>query len=286
MGQHLFIKNPTKTIQNALQDIGYSVTSFRDGEDEGLLTVMPVEDLNYVKSGLEQIADLHLLSDSKQPSTEGVLRAVVLDKEQIVEESNLRSAANLAALISPQVSFDSSRISDYRAIYSSRLRELSNLLRSEVVEDDPLQSLKERFADEFEYIVKHPQVKGIVDVGSYSFSVLTTELTCSHPVTRQTHRIGEFRITISFLPGRDAPEQSQTVLWQNLSRRIDGYQFAMHAPHVFPEGVACLGNMRQAYRTLVSQGEYYAAVCEAIRFIESVNIKDSAGRHLENWPTV
>jgi hypothetical protein len=283
MGQHLFVVNPTKNIQSALEDIGYSSTPFHDGEDKGLLTVIPVDDLEYIKAGLEQIAELHLVSDSKSPATEGIVRALVLDRDQAEEQSNLVAAGRIGNSSTPRASVDSSRVSDYRAQYASSLRELSQLLRRGGGEEDQLSQLKERFAEEFKYIVSHPQVTGI-EVGNSFFSVLTTRLTCRHPQTLKMHDIGEFEITISFTGKSESSAEDSTVLWRNLSRKVTGYKHDMEAPHVFPGGRACLGNMTSAYRSLVSQGQYYAAVCEAIRFIESVNLKDPAGKWLEQWP--
>ena len=58
----------------------------------------------------------------------------------------------------------------------------------------------------------------------------------------------------------------------------------MHAPHVFHNGRPCLGNMTEVIPELVANYEFAALAMVAIQFIESVNVNDSAGMHINKWP--
>ena len=60
----------------------------------------------------------------------------------------------------------------------------------------------------------------------------------------------------------------------------------MHAPHVFKEGKACLGNAEQVLPDLIAKYQFSIIAMYAIQFIESVNVEDSAGSRITQWPVV
>lgn len=145
-------------------------------------------------------------------------------------------------------------------------------------------SYTEKLADEFENIRKFAHVKDISVTKSTSnpnatlLHVFTDMLTCVDPRTNKAHEIGEFKITLSI--------GGNTISWNNLTRKVHGYRENMNAPHVYPEGNACMGNLETSLPNLIAAYEFGSAAIVAIRFIESVNIQDTAGKHINRWPMV
>ncbi len=115
-----------------------------------------------------------------------------------------------------------------------------------------------------------------VKVDGRSIVVTTKTLYCQHPRSGQYHEIGAFDIHI--FPGNNS------LQWKNRTRLIDGGAGVMHAPHVNGEGNACFGNTAELFPKLIADRDFATAAMMAIAFVESVNIEDSWGKHLGNWP--
>jgi len=136
---------------------------------------------------------------------------------------------------------------------------------------------KEVYGEEFDKLLEIDKVIG-VEVSTKRVEVYTKNLYCTDPRSNVVHDIGKFRISIPIGKG--------TILWHNLTRRIYGYSEDMHAPHVFKEGKACLGNAEQVLPELIAKYQFSIIAMYAIQFIESVNVEDSAGAKIINWPAL
>ena len=134
----------------------------------------------------------------------------------------------------------------------------------------------ERFGKEFDTLLGHPKVKD-VRVEDGVVKVFTTTLNCSDPRTNKLHEIGEFRIELR--TGRTGE-----VRWFNLTRQVSGGRTGMQAPHIPHEGNACLGNTAESFAQLIADYEFANAAFLAIEFVESVNVKDAWGEHINRWP--
>ena len=145
-------------------------------------------------------------------------------------------------------------------------RKLDQLLASNA-------ALDEKHGTEFDKLSRLPKVRS-VQARSGVVSVFTDVLYCVDPRTKKRHEIGAFRIDIH------VGGEENCVRWFNLTRRISGNQ----APHVFAEGRACFGNSAEIFAELIADYEFAAAAMVAIQFVESVNVDDSAGRHISDWP--
>jgi len=113
-----------------------------------------------------------------------------------------------------------------------------------------------------------------VEVRSRGIHVFTDTLYCTDPRDNVVHEIGKFRIELS-LDGYDS-----CVRWFNLERQVNGFQ----APHVKSTGNACLGNMKDLLPQLIGKREFAVATTMAIAFVESVNVNDGWGKHIDLWP--
>ena len=143
--------------------------------------------------------------------------------------------------------------------------------------ESALSERKEVYGKEYDKLLELDKVIG-VEVSSRGIDVYTKNLYCIDPRTKNVHDIGEFRISI--------PIGSGHIIWNNLTRRVYGYSEGMHAPHVFKEGKACLGNAEQVLPDLIAKYQFSIIAMYAIQFIESVNVEDSAGSRITQWPVV
>lgn len=133
------------------------------------------------------------------------------------------------------------------------------------------------FGREFDKLMSLPKVKYVECAPDGSiFRVFTTLLHCIDPRSKLKHEIGEFKIEIN--------ANTSQVKWYNLTRRITGMEAGMQAPHVYAAGHACLGNTAETFPDLIARYELSVATMVAINFVESVNVQDAAGRHINKWP--
>lgn len=132
----------------------------------------------------------------------------------------------------------------------------------------------ERFGIEYDNLLKVPKVTD-VKVENGEIRVFTRTLYCRDGYGNW-REIGAFRISLN--PKEKSPR------WHNLTRQVNAFKVGMQAPHVWPEGHACLGNTVTTFETLFNSQQWAIAAALAIEFVESVNIGDAAGKHIGSWP--
>ncbi len=167
--------------------------------------------------------------------------------------------------------------------------EIVRLIRNQNQDYIMLEVLKEKrktskpqIEAEFDNMLSVPKIKG-VSITENGFFVFTKTLYCENPETSKVHEIGEFLIEIN---SKNSSDVSGVIKWHNLTRKIDAFEPKMNAPHVYPNGTACLGNIAESVAELVAQHRYYHLIQLAIQFIEKVNVTDAAGQHIVSWPVV
>lgn len=137
------------------------------------------------------------------------------------------------------------------------------------------EALEKQLRKEFEALCAIPHVRGVNWRGD-NLTVTTDVLYCQDPRSKKWHEIGAFNLVVD--------QNSSEVRFYNLTRQLNTYENGMHGPHLFPTGRACMGNMQEILPRLVANYEWSAAVEVAIAFVQSVNVDDSAGRHINAWP--
>lgn len=138
------------------------------------------------------------------------------------------------------------------------------------------ESIKGQLRVEFERLVSMPAVRR-VDWRADTLTVDVTELYAIDPRSGHEHEIGAFRFVIA--------SGSSEVRMYNLTRQVKAFNNnLMHAPHVFPNGRPCLGNMAGVIPALVSNYEWAPAISLCISFVEAVNVDDAAGKYIDKWP--
>lgn len=137
----------------------------------------------------------------------------------------------------------------------------------------------EKYGQEFDKLLT---VKGVRDVkiDDETIEVFTDILYCVNPGSGKRHEIGAFRIEIY-------PSGSHGgVRWFNLTRQVEGCKENMQAPHIYDDGHACFGNIKEIVPELIANYEFAALAMVAIQFVESVNVDDGAGKYIYRWPEV
>ena len=180
-----------------------------------------------------------------------------------------------------QVKVLDNRLKELQADLVTTIRSLQDNRDILAAENPKAEDQKKVLSLEFDKLVAIDKIRRVV-VDKNNLSVYTTNLYCEDPRSKKLHDIGEFRIDISFIPnrGRDA------ILWTNLTRKIHAADRDMYAPHVQGNGVACLGNLAEMIPPLLAQYQFSALAMIAIQFIESVNVNDGWGAHINKWPIV
>jgi hypothetical protein len=130
----------------------------------------------------------------------------------------------------------------------------------------------DKFAAEWDALLRVPKVLDVICTDS-SLIVRTDTVYAQHSKHKTWHRLGKFKIVITV---------RGTINFRNTAPLTNGLQ----APHVFQDGHACWGNMRNVVNDLLKKREYAALVQVLLVFLSSVNVNDDIGRHLVDWPEV
>ena len=153
------------------------------------------------------------------------------------------------------------------AITETRKKE-RNLLTDENVNLD-------EFGIEYENLMKVKYVKDVKVEGD-AVVIYTDVLNCKDERTGILHEIGAFRIRLPFT--------GTMPNWKNLTRTVNGMKAGQHAPHVWPDGSACLGNTADIFPKLFQQRQWSIAAQLAIEFVQAANTSDHAGKYISSWP--
>lgn len=152
-------------------------------------------------------------------------------------------------------------------------------LRGALLEEFDLLRLQaapaEEIGREFDELTQLANVNGVKVEGD-KIVVSTDVLYCVHPKSHVRYEIGAFDIQIC--------TSTNMIKWFNKTRKIPGGSGHMNAPHVDPNGNACMGNTKDLFPALIQKREFASAVQLAIAFVEAVNIDDNWGAYITNWP--
>lgn len=134
----------------------------------------------------------------------------------------------------------------------------------------------EWYLDELNKIRNHKRITNILITRTH-FGFTTDIIYCEHPDTGKLYEIGIFDVTISY---------GSHIIFNNKTRKVNGFESSMNAPHVFKDGNACFGDISKTVSELLAYNELYLLVNLLINFLESVNTSDAAGKYLTKWPEV
>ncbi len=140
----------------------------------------------------------------------------------------------------------------------------------------PEDALKQRFADEYDRLLAVDKVKA-VRVTNGALLVFTQALTASNPKDGKRHELGEYMIVIR----TDGVDDG--VRWFNSTRRVRTVQPGMNAPRVYPDGTACIDEIKETLLELIAQFEFATVAELSIQFVETVG-EDELSKFIDKWP--
>jgi len=127
------------------------------------------------------------------------------------------------------------------------------------------------------YSQKHVRGVRIVKDGVH---IITDTVYVIDPRTKLNHEVGAFRIEVP-------TDVNKEILMLNTTQQITGYNSrGMHAPHVFPDGKPCLGDLVESLPQIRAAHNYSAIAALCILYLENVNVDDAAGKYVNRWPLV
>jgi len=141
--------------------------------------------------------------------------------------------------------------------------------------DGELEKEKSHYGEEFDKLLSLDKVIGL-EVSEKGINVFTDIIYCEDSRNKKIHELGKYKITI--------PIGNGFILWDNLTRKVNGYQDRMNAPHVFGNRKACLGSLEEVIPELIATYQFSVIAMLAIQFLESANVEDSAGKFIYKWP--
>jgi len=118
-----------------------------------------------------------------------------------------------------------------------------------------------------------------VEIKSKALHIHTDKIYVEDPRTKRTHELGCFRIEVD-------SGNNRNVKIYNSTRQIRAYERGMQAPHVFPDGRPCLGDLIQSLPEAQAKHDYSTIALLCILFLEHVNVADPAGKYVHYWPRV
>lgn len=213
-----------------------------------------------------------------------VKRAALIERARVAEQARSKAAwvkANLKfferTLEGTKKAIDQAQTATEKAqqevVKQIRIREGQGRKLLQLEASRP--QVEAKYADEFDRLAELPHVVRVAMDGN-KICVFTDRMFVEHGGNR--YDIGDFRLEV-YTDGSNGG-----VCMFNLTRTIDGYETGMQGPHVMRSGKPCLGNLKEAIPQYIGEGEYSIVVMLCVQYLQSVNVSDAAGKHINNWP--
>ncbi len=131
-----------------------------------------------------------------------------------------------------------------------------------------------RFGDEFDQLMKHPDVKGM-DIDGIKLSIYTKNIQIEHE--GRIYDIGEFEIDV-YTDGSNG-----CINLKNLTRLIEN---RWSHPHVNYDGRPCLGNIHDTVPQMIAERKFAALTSVLIEYLKSYEASDDfrAYKTIDFWP--
>jgi hypothetical protein len=160
---------------------------------------------------------------------------------------------------------------DRKAGYSSELYALENLKDND----------KETIERELTFLEKMDKIKKI-EISENKIIASTSLILCKDRRTNKVHEIGEFILEVD----PTGSSGNGGVRFYNLTRKVNGNGQNMNGPHIYSDGHACLGNAEPTIVELIRRRAFVELFQYLIAFLETANVEDAAGAHINKWPEV
>ncbi len=139
----------------------------------------------------------------------------------------------------------------------------------------------EFLASQWSALSKEPKISQIQPTQT-GLCLITHPLLCSNPDSGEVHHIGAFCLQMTLVGDQSG------IRFYNLTRRVKAFKdLAMQAPYILPDGSCCMaGLIDAAVPELIGTLQLHPMAMVGMNLIETVNLNDEAGQHLDKWPLV
>lgn len=229
--------------------------------------------------------------DGKTPYHE--LRRIDLEYQKEIDLENRKHYVEFAVESSKTVINElRKQFTDARAKYKSFLDQAMEWAKLTQKYQDQIEAFDEDgfAAKEREKAEKgYDETLGIDKVSSVyvkdgMIHVYTHNIYAQDERTEKWHDIGTFHVTVGMMS--NTYDTSNTVKITNTKHQITGMETAMQAPHVFPNGSICHGNLATGMIEAYKRRNLFELVMQLILFLQTANTNDAAGKYINNWPEV
>lgn len=121
-------------------------------------------------------------------------------------------------------------------------------------------------------------------INDENIHVFTKNLYAKDPRTQKYHDIGTFHIIIGMLTS--SYNKESTVRIFNTKYGGMGMNNKFQAPHVWDDGHICHGNLITSMVEAYKNRNLFDLVYQILIFLETANVDDGAGIHVNTWPEV
>lgn len=180
------------------------------------------------------------------------------------------------------------KVVEYRKKFIDASKEEEELTETILNWETKFKEVKEQIAKRINTIFSFPQINR-VEFANGKLLVFTEEITVNLTddfVRSEGHDpedyageylMGRYKITIDMA--------RKSVKYKNLDRTRHGaLSSESQHPHIGEPNNPCLGNAGHAYAMAFKAGDIAGVTLIAINYLESVNLNDSAGEKIGNWP--
>jgi hypothetical protein len=173
-----------------------------------------------------------------------------------------------------QIKAKTDHINNLTASLTEAINTRNTLLMDLASRSDAASKLETEYTNEYGRLSKNAKLKSF-KITDDQLVAYTKTIYFTGPDEKE-REVGEMRISLGLSTG--------SISFHNMTRKVTGMQVGMHAPHVFPSGNPCLGNMSSVIPKLVTSYMLADAVDMSIAYLEAVNERDAAGKHYKKWP--
>lgn len=118
--------------------------------------------------------------------------------------------------------------------------------------------------------------------GSILLYFYTKPILVTDPRTSLTHILGQYKIMF-----RMFEDFTSNFGFYNMTWTVKGtHNNYCNHPHVWSDGSQCLGNVAGDFSNLIRNGDLLGFVVLSVEFLKAVNVVDTAGQLVSNWPTL
>lgn len=258
---------PTRGGKIIKDGAGFPIAELVDDSVFILVQCTPMQG-EYARSLYQRVLaeTLRQMSDSTPSQTMGG-HSILVSKEKVesllpaeLQEQNLE-------LLRTQQAEQEHTIAALRDSEQKCLRSISALQLERSIAQELLKERCQQVVQLKEALNALPQVEAIHFSETY-LSLLTSEISCVHPLSRTRYVLGKYRIYIYY----DGSEGC--VRWYNVTKRLNTYRGRINGPHIDANGRMRAGEILSKFPQMIGERQYLKVAKFAIKLTSKLPNND------------